>query len=95
GAAGPTAPPSEPLISVRNLVVTYPGRRRWLGRLPGHRAVDGIDLDIRQGETVAVVGGSGSGKTTLGRAILKLVPATSGSIAFHGTDILSAGRTEM
>jgi peptide/nickel transport system ATP-binding protein len=95
GAAEPAAPAAEPLISVRDLVVTYPGRRRWLGRLPGHRAVDGIGLDIRQGETVAVVGGSGSGKTTLGRAILKLVPATSGSIAFRGTDILSAGRAEM
>ena len=48
------------------------------------RAVDGIDLDIRAGETVAVVGGSGSGKTTLGRAMLRLIPFAAGQIRFRG-----------
>ena len=95
GATETTARAAEPLIAVRDLQITYPGRRRWLGRLPGHRAVDGVSLDIHQGETVAVVGGSGSGKTTLGRAILRLVPATGGTISYRGADILSANRADM
>jgi peptide/nickel transport system ATP-binding protein len=75
---------TEPLISVRGLKVAFNGRQRLFRRDAGVAAVDGVDLDIGAGETVAVVGGSGSGKTTLGRAMLRLIPAVQGEIRFRG-----------
>jgi peptide/nickel transport system ATP-binding protein len=77
----------EALISVRGLRVVFEGRQRLFRRGRGMSAVDGVDLDIRAGETVAVVGGSGSGKTTLGRAMLRLVPAVEGAIRFRGKEV--------
>jgi peptide/nickel transport system ATP-binding protein len=80
----------EPLMSVRGLKVEFGGRRQLFRQQPGVRAVDGVDLDIGAGETVAVVGGSGSGKTTLGRAMLRLVPSAAGQIRFRGREIPAA-----
>jgi len=60
------------VISLRNVVVRYPGAAR--------PALDGVNLDVRAGETVALVGPSGSGKTTLLRTINRLVPIASGSV---------------
>jgi len=74
----------EPLLVVDDLVVEYPAkgvRRR------AFRALKGVCIDIRPGETVGLVGESGSGKSTLGRAVLGLAPVTSGSITFSGRDI--------
>jgi oligopeptide/dipeptide ABC transporter ATP-binding protein len=76
-----------PLLSVRNLTKHFPMRRGLLQRAVGQvRAVDGVSFDIARGETLALVGESGSGKTTTGRAILRLVEPTSGSVHVNGID---------
>ncbi|WP_221583697.1 ATP-binding cassette domain-containing protein [Microbacterium sp. G2-8] len=72
------------LLEIADLVVEYPGRGF---RAKPFRAVQGVSLDIRAGETVGLVGESGSGKSTIGRAILGLAPVTSGTISYAGEDI--------
>ncbi|MCR5888094.1 ABC transporter ATP-binding protein [Hymenobacter sp. J193] len=77
-----------PLLSIQNLNVHFPIRKGFFNRKPEFvRAVDGVSFDIYPGETVGLVGESGCGKTTLGRAILRLVEPTSGSILFEGTNL--------
>jgi oligopeptide/dipeptide ABC transporter ATP-binding protein len=86
--AVPGAP--APLLEVRDLVKRYPVRRGMFARVSSWvRAVDGVSLDVRPGETLALVGESGSGKTTLGRCILRLVEPDAGSIHFDGADFLA------
>ena len=70
---------SDRLLSVKNLVVHF-------GAFP---AVQDVTFDLRQGETLGLVGESGSGKSTLARAILRLIPATSGSVFVGGENLLS------
>ena len=79
------------LLDVNNLEVTYHGRK--LGK-EGFKALKGVSIDIRPGETVGLVGESGCGKTTLGRAILGLAPVTGGEILFEGKDISHANRAQ-
>jgi peptide/nickel transport system ATP-binding protein len=77
-----------PLLELRGLQTWYPIRTGILQRVTGHvKAVDGVDLTIRRGETLALVGESGCGKTTVGRSILRLVEPTGGSIRFDGVDL--------
>jgi peptide/nickel transport system ATP-binding protein len=85
-----TAASGEPLLEVRGLQTWFPIRAGILQRVIGHvKAVDGVDLAIRRGETLALVGESGCGKTTVGRSILRLVEPTGGSVRFDGVDLAS------
>ncbi len=86
-ASGPLSE-TAPLLSASDLHVTFPGRQ---GAALA-RAVDGVDLDIRPGEIVALVGESGCGKTTLARSLLGLVPPASGRITFGGRPLDYASR---
>ena len=87
GEAGPAPPEAGRAMEVETVRVWFPIRRGLLRRTVGHvRAVDGVSLGVREGETVGVVGESGSGKTTLGLAMLKL-QASEGRIAFLGRPI--------
>jgi ABC-type oligopeptide transport system ATPase subunit len=82
---------SEPLLTVEDLVVEYPGKGF---RAQPFRALKGVSIDIRPGETLGLVGESGSGKTTLGRAVLGLAPVTEGKITYDGKDISHLHRKE-
>ena len=79
------------LVSVRDLKVHFPIHDGLLlGRTVGAvQAVDGVDLEIEKGSTLGLVGESGCGKSTLGRALLRLVPITSGSVLFDDVDVAS------
>lgn len=76
------------LLDVANLKVHFPVKRGVLqAAREWVKAVDGVSFSIAEGETLGLVGESGCGKTTLGRAILRLVEPTAGSISLEGTDI--------
>jgi oligopeptide/dipeptide ABC transporter ATP-binding protein len=87
---------TSPLVSVSGLKTYFPVRgthlgaeKRWV------RAVDGVDFSIGKGTTLGLVGESGSGKTTVGRTILRLIPATAGTVTFDGREVFSLGNKEV
>lgn len=93
--ARPPTPPSkgqalptrgEQIVNVGDLKVHFRARQGFFSSV-AVKALDGVNLTLNRGETLAVVGESGSGKTTLGRATLKLIQATAGRIVFAGTDL--------
>ena len=86
----------ENLLETRNLKMHFPIRAGLLQRTVGHvKAVDGVDLQIRKGETLGLVGESGCGKSTLARLILRLLEPTEGEVLFEGEDILRYDRKRM
>ncbi len=87
---------AQALVDLRQLRVYFPVKRGLLHRTVDHiKAVDGVDVQISQGQILALVGESGCGKTTLGRAILRLIEPTAGDIFFSGTNITQIKRSAM
>jgi peptide/nickel transport system ATP-binding protein len=89
--------PKDLLLAVRGLKVYFPIKAGILiDRQVGNvKAVDGVDLDVPRGSTVGLVGESGCGKTTLGRAILRLVEPTGGTVRFDGIDVAALEGEEL
>ena len=80
----------RPLLEVTDLVKHFPVKAGLLQRTVAQvKAVDGVTFEVRRGETLGLVGESGCGKTTVGRTVLRLLPPTSGTIVFDGTDTMS------
>jgi peptide/nickel transport system ATP-binding protein/oligopeptide transport system ATP-binding protein len=78
------------LLRADNLVKHFPIRQHMFGRQTAVvHAVDGVNFELRAGETMALVGESGCGKSTVGRLVLRLLDATSGKVWFDGEDLMA------
>ena len=95
-APDPPEGASDVLLSVRGLKKHFPVKQGFLKRTSGYlQAVDGVDLEVRRGETLGLVGESGCGKSTLGRTLLRLLEPTAGEITFDGVELVGLGSRDM
>jgi peptide/nickel transport system ATP-binding protein len=82
------------ILQIEQACISYPGRANWLGTSVSHKVVHNVDLTLRIGQIMALVGASGSGKTTLGRAVMGLKELSSGEIRFDGKSLSALTREE-
>jgi peptide/nickel transport system ATP-binding protein len=88
-------PPDDALLEARGLRKHFPIRKGWLQRVVGHaKAVDGVDLSVKRGETLGLVGESGCGKSTTGRALMRLLQPTAGEIRFRSRTLARDGGSD-
>ncbi|MFL4906825.1 ABC transporter ATP-binding protein [Streptomyces sp. MMS24-I2-30] len=94
---GAAAPAGEPLLTVAGLKKYFPVKGGFpIRRTVGHvQAVDGLDFQVAEGESLGLVGESGCGKSTTGRLITRLLEPTAGTISYRGQDITHAGRRQL
>ncbi len=86
----------RPLLDAVDVKVHFPIKGGLLGRQVGAvRAVDGVSLGVKPGETLGLVGESGCGKSTLGRAVLQLIRPTGGKVIFDGTDLTTISQAQV
>ncbi|MCU0328653.1 MAG: ATP-binding cassette domain-containing protein [Chitinophagales bacterium] len=84
------------ILEVKELKVWFDGKKDIFGRIKSHvKAVDGVSFNIKEGETMGLVGESGCGKTTLGKTILRLNPYTSGEVLYKGRNIFDLSKSEL
>jgi peptide/nickel transport system ATP-binding protein len=87
---------TETTLIIDHLKVYYPGRKSFFKNIsPAFKAVDDVSFTVCKGETIGLVGESGCGKTTLGRAILQLIPTTSGDIILNGESLVALPKNKM
>ena len=96
GAPARSSDEGGPLLRVAGLEKHFPVRRGLLQRqVAAVRAVDGLDFEVRRGETLSLVGESGCGKTTTGRVITRLLEPTGGTVEFEGQDITHRSQRDL
>ncbi len=91
-----TRPLGSVLLTVQDLSVWFPNKKTFFGKALSYtKAVDNINFEVFNGETLGLVGESGCGKTTLGRTLLRLIEPTSGKIIYNGVDLTAKKRDEL